>query len=86
MLSYHALATPTDCSISPPVSPRLPAVARDTIGAACENVEYGCGQSLVCQRSHVRVNKKIKNEKTATMKDTILCSLKPYKLCGFKVG
>lgn len=20
------------------------------------------------------------------MKDTILCSLKPYKLCGFKVG
>lgn len=39
MLSYHALATPTDCSISPPVSPRLPAVARDTIGAACENVE-----------------------------------------------
>lgn len=39
MLSYHALATPTDCSISPPISPRLPAVARDTIGAPHINVE-----------------------------------------------
>lgn len=55
MLSYHALATPTDCSISPSVSPRLPAVARDTVGAACENVENGCGLSPVCRRSQPRV-------------------------------
>ena len=32
LLLHHAPATPTDCSISPSVSPRLPAVARDTVG------------------------------------------------------
>lgn len=51
-LSYHALATPTDCSISPPVSPRLPAVATDT---ACENVDNGCGQSAEGRRQHLQV-------------------------------
>lgn len=56
MLSYHALATPTDCSISPPVSPRLPAVARDTIAAACENLEKtGVAKVSLVRRRHLHV-------------------------------